>query len=128
MTEKILPFQGSGVALVTPFKNGKVDYSALQKLISFHLANRTDALVICATTGESPTLKDDERAEIIRFTVQQVNKQIPVIVGTGSNCTEKAIHFSQEAEQLGADGLLLITPFYNKTSQAGLIRHFSEFA
>lgn len=128
MSEKTVPFVGSCVALITPFKNGTIDIEQLNRLIDFHLEHRTDALLICGTTGESATLTDSERTLIIRSTVERVNHRIPVIVGTGSNSTDAAVRLSKQAESLGADALLLITPFYNKTSQAGLIKHFEVIA
>ena len=125
---KVPPFRGSGVALATPFSGGLVDYPALERLISFHIDHQTDALVICATTGEGSTLSRQERSEIVRFTVEHVNHRIPVIVGTGSNVTSASVEMSMDAEKQGADGLLLVTPYYNKTSQAGLVQHFKRIA
>lgn len=121
-------FRGSGVALVTPFKNNKVNYDKLEEMLEWHIKHKTDAIVICGTTGESTTLNDEEKKEVIKFTVEKVNKRIPVIAGTGSNCTEHAIALSKYAEQVGADGLLVITPYYNKSTQKGLIAHFTAIA
>lgn len=121
-------FRGSGVALVTPFKNNKVNYDKLEEMLEWHIKHQTDAIVICGTTGESTTLNDEETKEVIKFTVEKVNKRIPVIAGTGSNCTEHAIALSKYAEQVGADGLLVITPYYNKSTQKGLIAHFTAIA
>lgn len=122
-------FKGSAVALVTPFdKSGEVNFYELKKLIEFQIASRTKALVILGTTGESSTLTDEERAKIIKFCVCQVSNRVPVIVGTGSNSTAKAISLTKEAEKLGADGVLVVTPYYNKTSQDGLILHFKKIA
>lgn len=121
-------FRGSGVALVTPFKNNKVNYDKLEEIIEWHIKQKTDAIVICGTTGESTTLNDKEQKEVIKFTVEKVNKRIPVIAGTGSNCTEHAIDLSKYADKVGADGLLVITPYYNKSTQKGLIAHFTAIA
>lgn len=122
-------FRGAGVAIVTPFtKNNEVDYEKLNELIEFHIANGSDSIVICGTTGEASTLSHEEHLEAIRFTVEKVNKRIPVIAGTGSNCTETAIYLSTEAEKYGADALLLVTPYYNKATQKGLIAHFTAVA
>ena len=123
-----LPFYGSAAALATPFSNGDVDYAALERLIDFHLNNHTDAIVVCGTSGESSALSEDERSEIVRFTVSKVKNRIPVIVGTGSNVTEHAVRLSRAAEANGADALLLVTPYYNKTSQRGLVLHYETIA
>lgn len=122
-------FKGAGVALVTPMKNdGSVDYETLGKLIDFQLENETDAIISCGTTGESATLTPAEHSKVIEFTINKVNGKIPVIAGTGSNCTAKALEASKEAEKLGADGLLIVTPYYNKTSQKGLVSHYNLIA
>lgn len=122
-------FTGSAVALVTPFcDDGSVNYGKLEELIEYHIENSTDAIAVCATTGESPTLTGTERTEIIRKSVECVSGKLPVIVGTGSNDTRHALELSNEAERLGADGLLTVTPYYNKTSQDGLIEHFNFIA
>lgn len=122
-------FTGSAVALVTPFRNdASVNYGKLEELIEYHIENQTDAIAVCATTGESPTLTSIERTEIIRQSVGCVSGRVPVIVGTGSNDTRHALELSNEAEKLGADGLLTVTPYYNKTSQEGLIEHFNFIA
>ena len=114
-------FKGAGVAMVTPFKDNKVNYDELKRLIDFNIDNGTNAIIITGTTGESSTLSDEEHKEVIKFTVEYVNKRIPVIAGTGSNDTEYAVQLSQYAEKVGADGLLLVTPYYNKATQKGLI-------
>lgn len=122
-------FTGSGVAVVTPFnKDGSVNYSALKGLVEFHLQNSTDAIIVCGTTGEASTLTDNEQLEVIRFVVEAVNKKIPVIAGTGSNHTEHGIELSKGAEKCGADGLLVVTPYYNKTTQKGLLAHYTDIA
>ena len=125
--KKIL-FEGAATALITPFKNDKVDYDALDKLIEFQIKGGISALVICGTTGESATLADDEHISVIDRAVRTVNGRVPVIAGTGSNCTAHAIMMSKEAKACGADGLLLVTPYYNKTTQIGLVRHFYAIA
>lgn len=122
-------FQGSGVALVTPMHpDGSVNYEKLAELIDFQVANHTDALIICGTTGESSTLHDTEHRDVIKFAVEHTKKRIPVIAGTGSNDTAYCVELSREAERLGVDGLLLVTPYYNKTSQRGLIKHYQTVA
>ena len=122
-------FKGAGVAIVTPFtQNHEVDYNKLGELIEFQIAAGTDSIIICGTTGEASTLTHEEHLECIRFTVEKVNKRIPVIAGTGSNCTETAVYLSKEAESYGADALLVVTPYYNKATQKGLIAHFTTIA
>lgn len=125
---KKLPFTGSGVAIVTPFDGLKTNYEALEKLIEMHIENGTDAIVICGTTGEASTMPDSEHIAAIKFTVEKVNGRIPVIAGTGSNDTAHAVHLSKEAEKCGADGILTVTPYYNKATQKGLVEHFSAIA
>ncbi len=122
-------FKGAGVALVTPMNNdGSVNYETLENLIEFQIKNGTDAIISCGTTGESATLSPEERKKVIKFTIEKAGGRIPVIAGTGSNNTEAALKSSLEAEQLGADGLLIVTPYYNKTSQEGLIKHYTYIA
>ena len=122
-------FTGAGVAIVTPMKaNGEVNYPKLEELLNYQIENGTDAIIICGTTGESSTLTHEEHLEAIRFTIEKVAGRIPVIAGTGSNCTQTAIYLSQEAEKYGADGLLLVSPYYNKATQKGLIAHFTAIA
>lgn len=122
-------FTGAGVAIVTPFKeNYEVDYEKLGELIERQISNGTDSIIICGTTGEASTLTHEEHLECIEYTVKKVNKRVPVIAGTGSNCTETAIYLSKEAESHGADGLLVVTPYYNKATQKGLIGHFTAIA
>ncbi|WP_039657386.1 4-hydroxy-tetrahydrodipicolinate synthase [Clostridium tyrobutyricum] len=118
-------FKGSAVAIITPFKSdGSVDFEKLADLIEWHIQSGTKAIVVCGTTGESSTMTVEEDKATIKFTVEKVNKRIPVIAGTGSNCTSHAVSMSQWAESIGVDGLLVITPYYNKTTQKGLIEHF----
>lgn len=122
-------FTGAGVAIVTPMKaNGEVNYPKLEELLNYQIENGTDAIIICGTTGESSTLTHEEHLEAIRFTIEKVAGRIPVIAGTGSNCTQTAIYLSQEAEKYGADGLLLVSPYYNKATQKGLIAHYTAIA
>lgn len=128
MTKKSI-FKGAGVAIVTPFDgNNRVNYPKLAELIEFQIENSTDAIISCGTTGESSTLTDQEHIDVIKFTVDTVAGRVPVIAGTGSNDTAYAIELSKQAEAVGADGLLIVTPYYNKTSQAGLIRHYFSIA
>lgn len=121
-------FKGAGVAIVTPFNRHGIDYEELKKLIDFHIKNDISAIIITGTTGESPTLTDDEHKECIRFAVEYVNGRVPVVAGTGSNDTEYAIQLSKYSEEVGVDGLLVVTPYYNKTSQKGLIEHFKAIS
>ena len=122
-------FTGSGVAIVTPFlPDGSVNYEKLDELIEYHIAHKTDAIIICGTTGESSTLTEEEHMQCIKFTVEQAKKRIPVIAGTGSNATFTTIEMSREAVDYGVDGLLLVTPYYNKATQKGLIAHYKAVA
>lgn len=122
-------FKGAAVAIITPMlANGEVNYPKLGEIIEFQIANKTDAIVICGTTGEASTLSHEEHLEVIDYCVKKVAKRIPVIAGTGSNCTETAIYLSQEAEKSGADALLVVTPYYNKATQKGLIAHYTAVA
>ncbi|MEE9558226.1 MAG: 4-hydroxy-tetrahydrodipicolinate synthase [Candidatus Brocadiales bacterium] len=121
-------FTGSIVALVTPFKNGEVDYEKLKELVEFHVREGTNAIVPCGTTGESPTLSHEEHEKIISEVVQKVQGRIPVIAGTGSNNTKEALKLTRYASKAGADGALVITPYYNKPTQEGLYRHFKILA
>lgn len=126
--KKIL-FRGCGTAIATPFTNeNKINYEVLKKYLDFQMENKVDAIIVCGTTGESATLLNDEKKELINFTVKYVNKKVPVIAGTGSNNTKFAIELSRYAEKVGADGLLVVTPYYNKTTQEGLIEHYTEIA
>lgn len=122
-------FNGAAVAIVTPMnQDGSVNYEELAKLIEFQIANSTDAIVICGTTGEASTLSHEEHLDVIKYCVEKVNKRVPVIAGTGSNSTETAIYLSTEAEKYGADALLLVSPYYNKATQGGLYQHFKQTA
>lgn len=122
-------FTGAGVAIVTPMnEDGSINFEKLGELIDFNIDNGTDAIIICGTTGESSTMTDEEHVECIRYAIEKTNHRVPVIAGTGSNHTEYAVNLSKEAEALGADGLLCVTPYYNKTSQAGLIAHFTAIS
>ena len=122
-------FKGAGVAIVTPFdSDNKINFPKLKELIDWQISEKTDAIIICGTTGEAPTLRDEEHMEAIKFAVEAVAGRVPVIAGTGSNDTQHAIEMSMYAESVGADGLLLVTPYYNKATQSGLIRHFTAIA
>ncbi len=122
-------FTGAAVAIITPMNEDEsVNFEAFKKLIDFQINNGTDAIVVCGTTGEASTLSHEEHLECIRFVVDYVNRRVPVIAGTGSNCTKTAVYLSQEAEKAGADAVLLATPYYNKATQNGLIRHFGTIA
>lgn len=121
-------FKGSGVAIITPFKDGKINYDKFEELLEWHVKEKTDAIIVCGTTGESATLSDEEKRELIKFTVEKINKRIPVIAGTGSNNTAHCIELSKYAQKVGADGLLIVTPYYNKTTQKGLKEHYLAIA
>ena len=126
---KKLVYTGSGVALVTPMhKDGSINYEKFGELIEFQISHGTDAIIACATTGESPVLNHEEHCKALEYVIQKVNKRVPVIASTGSNDTAYAVQLSQEAERMGADALLSVTPYYNKTSQAGLVRHYTYIA
>ncbi len=122
-------FTGAGVAITTPFNaDGSVNYERFAEQIEYQIANGTDAIIVCGTTGEASTLSHEEHLDVIEYCVKTVNKRIPVIAGTGSNCTETAIYLSKEAEKRGVDGLLIVTPYYNKATQNGLKKHFGMIA
>lgn len=122
-------FTGAGVAVITPMNEDlSVNYEELAKILDDQIAKKTDAIIICGTTGESSTLTMEEHADVIRFACRHVNKRVPVIAGTGSNCTQTAIKLSQDAEKDGADALLIVTPYYNKATQKGLIAHYTQIA
>lgn len=122
-------FTGAGVAIITPMKaNGEVNFEKLGEFIDYQIDNSTDAIIICGTTGEASTLSHEEHIEAIRFTADYVKKRVPVIAGTGSNCTETAVYLSKEAQKAGVDGCLVVTPYYNKATQKGLIKHYTTVA
>lgn len=122
-------FTGSGVALITPFdENGDVNYSRLREILEFHVINHTDAIIVTGTTGEGSTLSDEEKISVIEFTVDIINSRIPVIAGTGSNDTRHAVEFSKIVEKLGVDGLLVVTPYYNKGNENGIYEHYKAIA
>ena len=122
-------FTGAGVAIVTPFNEDEsINYDRLDELIDFHCKNGTDSIIICGTTGESATMTEEEHLECVKFAIERANGRIPVIAGTGSNCTRTAVDMSREAAEYGADGLLVVTPYYNKATQAGLIAHYTAVA
>lgn len=122
-------FTGAGVAIVTPMnEDGSVNFDSFRNLVEEQIAGGTDCIIVCGTTGEASTLSHEEHLECIKFVVDVVNKRIPVIAGTGSNCTSTAVYLSQEAEKYGVDGVLLVTPYYNKATQNGLVKHFVEIA
>ena len=121
-------FVGSGVALITPFRNNEVDFEKLREIIEWHIENKTDSIIVCGTTGESATMSDKERREVIKFTVDTVQKRIPVIAGSGSNNTAYSVELSKYCEEVGADGLLVVTPYYNKATEIGLIRHYETIS
>ena len=121
-------FTGSGVAIVTPFRNGTVDFNTFGRLLDFQISGGTDAIIVCGTTGEASTMTYGERMRTIEYCVDHVNGRVPVIAGSGSNATSNAIALSRDSERAGADGLLVVTPYYNKATQAGLIRHYTAIA
>lgn len=122
-------FTGAGVAIITPFhQDGSVNYEEFENLIEFQIENGTDAVIAAGTTGEASTLSHQEHLEVIRHCVDIVKGRVPVIAGTGSNCTETAVHLSREAQRYGADGVLLVSPYYNKATQNGLYEHFKKIA
>ena len=121
-------FKGTATALISPFRDGKVDYEALGNILEFQINGGIDALVVCGTTGEPATLDDDEHKRVVEYTIAKVNHRVPVIAGTGSNNTQYAVELSRFAEKAGADGLLLVTPYYNKCSQKGLVHHYTYIA
>lgn len=122
-------FTGAGVAVITPMNEDlSVNYEELAKILDDQIARKTDAIIICGTTGESSTLTMEEHSEVIRFTCEHVNKRVPVVAGTGSNCTQTAIQLSRDAQKDGADALLIVTPYYNKATQKGLIAHYTQIA
>lgn len=122
-------FEGAGVALITPFhQDGSVDYQNLEKTIDFQIEHGTDSIIICGTTGEASTMSHDEQLEVVKACVDHVDKRIPVIAGAGSNCTKEAIYLAKKSAEIGVDGLLVVTPYYNKATQGGLIKYYTEIA
>lgn len=121
-------FTGAGVAIITPFKDGKVDFPSLGRLIDWQISQEIDAIVVCGTTGEASTLNDEEHIETVKYTVDKVDGRVPVIAGAGSNDTAHAIYMSKELQDLGVDGLLMVTPYYNKCTQKGLVQHYTTIA
>lgn len=122
-------FKGAGVAIATPFKeNGEVNYEEFGRLIEFQIENGTDAIIVCGTTGEAATMSEEEHMDVVKYCIDKVNKRIPVIAGTGSNCTHTAVKLSKIAQEYGADAVLCVTPYYNKATQNGLITHFGAIA
>ena len=121
-------FTGCGVAIVTPFRGGAVDYAAFRNLLDWQIESGTDAIIVCGTTGEASTLTPAERRKVIEICVEQVNRRVPVIAGSGSNSTAHALELSKEAQSIGVDGLLVVTPYYNKATQKGLVQHFTAVA
>ena len=125
---KEIIFEGCGTAIVTPFTDSGVNFDELERLIEFQIENQVDAIIICGTTGEASTMSEEEKKETIKFAINIINKRTKVIVGTGSNNTKSAIEMSKYAESIGADAVLVVTPYYNKTTQMGLIAHYTEIA
>lgn len=122
-------FKGSGVAIVTPFnQDGNIDYSSYEHLLEWHVKEGTDAIIVCGTTGEAATMEVSEKKQLVKFTVKKIDNRIPVIVGVGGNYTDKVVKMSQYSEKVGANGLLVVTPYYNRATQEGLIAHFSAIA
>ena len=125
---KKIIFKGCGTAIITPFTNNGVNFMEFKKLIEFQIKEGADSIIVCGTTGESSTMTTEEKKEVIKFAIDIANKRIPIIAGTGANCTKSAIKMSKYAESVGADAVLLVTPYYNKTTQAGLIAHYKAIA
>lgn len=125
---KKIIFKGCGTAIITPFTNNGVNFMEFKKLIEFQIKEGADSIIVCGTTGESSTMTTEEKKEVIKFAIDIANKRIPIIAGTGANCTKSAIEMSKYAESVGADAVLLVTPYYNKTTQAGLIAHYKAIA
>lgn len=125
---KKIIFKGCGTAIITPFTNDEINFSEFEKLINFQINNGADSIIVCGTTGESSTMSVEEKKDAIQFAIRVVNKRIPVIAGTGENCTKSAIEMTKFAEDAGADAVLIVTPYYNKTTQAGLIAHYTAIA
>ncbi len=125
---KEIIFKGCGTAIITPFNENGINFEEFKKLIEFQIANKADSIIVCGTTGESSTMTVEEKKQVIKFAVETINHRIPVIAGTGGNCTAQVIDFTKWAENIGVDGALIVTPYYNKTTQEGLIAHYSTIA
>lgn len=125
---KKIIFKGCGTAIITPFTENGVNFEEFEKLIENQIANKVDSLIVCGTTGEAATMTNEERKEVMKFAIKVANKRVPIILGTGSNCTKTAIEMTKYAETIGADGALVVTPYYNKTTQAGLVAHYKAIA
>lgn len=125
---KKIIFKGCGTAIITPFTNDGINFSEFEKLINFQIDNGADSIIVCGTTGESSTMSTEEKKDAIQFAIRVVNKRIPVIAGTGGNCTKSVIEMTKFAEEVGADAVLVVTPYYNKTTQAGLVAHYTAIA
>ena len=125
---KNIIFKGCGTAIVTPFTNEGINFEEFEKMIEFQISNGADSIIVCGTTGESSTMSLEEKKSAIEFAIRVANKRIPIIAGTGGNCTKSVIELSQYAEKIGADALLIVTPYYNKTTQAGLVAHYTAIA
>ncbi|MBP3597286.1 MAG: 4-hydroxy-tetrahydrodipicolinate synthase [Clostridia bacterium] len=121
-------FKGCGTAIITPFTKDGVNFEEFEKLIENQIANKVDSLIVCGTTGEAATMTTEERKKVMEFAIKVANKRVPIILGTGSNCTKNAIEMTKYAESIGADGALVVTPYYNKTTQAGLVAHYKAIA
>lgn len=125
---KKIIFKGCGTAIVTPFNEDGINFDELEKLINSQIENSIDSIIVCGTTGESSTMTVDEKKELIKFSKKIINNRVPLIVGTGSNCTKTTIELTKFAQIVGADGVLIVTPYYNKTTQEGLIKHYTEIS
>lgn len=125
---KKIIFKGCGTAIITPFTKDGVNFEEFEKLIENQIANKVDSLIVCGTTGEAATMTTEERKKVMEFAIKVANKRVPIILGTGSNCTKNAIEMTKYAESIGADGALVVTPYYNKTTQAGLVAHYKAIA
>ena len=125
---KKIIFKGCGTAIITPFTENGINFEEFEKLLENQITNKVDSIIVCGTTGEAATMTLEERKEVMKFAIEVANKRVPIILGTGSNCTKSAIEMTKFAEEIGADGVLVVTPYYNKTTQAGLIAHYKAIA
>ena len=125
---KKIIFEGCGTAIVTPFTEDGINFEEFGKMIEDQIANGVDSIIVCGTTGESATMTDSERKEVMKFAIEKANKRVPIVLGTGSNCTRSAVELTKYAESIGADGVLVVTPYYNKTTQDGLVAHYKAIA